>query len=108
MNKTEQESEKMPDEDVRAKLNRETGKIGWVELEKHFASGNVVTVSPELDLIEVAYQVSQDNKVAVEPWVTAQQLAPATDEHAVQWHQENTELWAVVVAPLVLVQSIKQ
>lgn len=108
MSEKEQESGQMPDEDVRAKLNRETGKIGWLELEKHFASGNVVTVSPELDLIEVAYQVSQDNKAAVEPWVTAQQLVPATDDQAVQWHQENTELWAVVVAPLVLVQPIKQ
>ena len=108
MNETEQESGQMPDEDVRAKLNRETGKIGWLELEKHFASGNVVTVSPELDLIEVAYQVAQDNKAVVEPWVSAQQLVPATDVQAVQWHEENTELWAVVVAPLVLVQPVKQ
>lgn len=108
MNETEQEAGQMLEEDVRAKLNRETGKIGWLELEKHFASGNVVYVSSELDLIEVAYQVSQDNKAVVEPWVNAQQLTPATDSQAVQWHEENTELWAVVVAPLVLVQPIKQ
>jgi len=102
------ESEQSPEEDVRMKLNRETGKISWQELEKHFASGNVVYVSPELDLIEVAYQVSQDNKAAVEPWVTAQQLSPATDAQAVQWYEQNAELWAVVVAPLILVQPIKQ
>jgi len=108
VNETEPESGQIPDEDVRAKLNRETGKIGWLELEKHFASGNLVYVSPELDLIEVAYQVSVDNKAVVEPWINAQQLAPATDAQAVQWHEENTELWAVVVAPLVLVQPVKQ
>jgi len=102
------ESEQTPEEDVRVKLNKETGKIGWLDLEKHFASGNVVYVSPELDLIEVAYQVSQDNKAVVEPWVSAQQLSPATDAQAVQWHDQNTELWAVVVAPLVLVQPVKQ
>jgi len=101
------ESEQSPEEDVRIKLNKETGKIGWLELEKHFASGNVVTVSPELDLIEVAYQVSQDNKAAVEGWVTAQQLGAATDEQAAEWHASYSELWAVVVAPLVLLQLVK-
>lgn len=108
MNETESESGQMPDEDIRAKLNRETGKIGWLELEKHFASGNVVFVSPELDLIEVAFQVSQDNKAAVEGWVTAQQLGAATDEQAAEWHANDVELWAVVVAPLVLVQPVKR
>lgn len=102
------ETEQNPDEDVRVKLNKETGKISWPELEKHFASGNLVYVSPELDLIEVAYQLSQDNKVMVEPWVIANQLAPATDEQALQWHDQNNEMWAVVVAPLVLVQPVKQ
>jgi len=97
-----------PDEDVRVKLNKETGKIGWQELEKHFASGNVVYVSQELDLIEVAYQVSQDNKAAVEAWVAAEQLAPASDKQAAEWHANNAEFWAVVVAPLVLVQLVKQ
>lgn len=107
MNDIKPEPQQGPEEDVRAKLNRETGKIGWVELEKHFAAGNVVYVSPELDLIEVAYQVSQDNKAAVEVWVAAEQVGAASDEQAAQWHVANTELWAVVVAPLVLVQPIK-
>lgn len=96
------------EEDVRAKLNRETGKISWLELEKHFASGNVVFVAPELDLVEVAYQVSVDNKAAVENWLKAQQLAPASDVQAAQWHEQQVELWAVVVAPLVLVQPVNQ
>ena len=95
------------EEDVRVKLNRETGKISWLELEKHFASGNVVYVAPGLDLIEVAYQVSRDNKAAVEGWLQAQQLAPASDVQAAQWHEQKAELWVVVVAPLVLVQTVK-
>ena len=89
MNDTEPESEQVAEEDVRAKLNRETSKIGWHELEKHFASGNLVYVSPELDLIEVAYQVSVDNKAAVEAWLQVEQLAPATDTQAAHWHEQN-------------------
>lgn len=102
------EQPEAPEEDVRAKLNRETARIGWHELEKHFAAGNVVYVSPELDLIDVAYEVSLDNKVAVEAWVESKKVAPASDEQAAQWHASNAELWAVVVAPLVLVQPLRQ
>ena len=100
--------EQIAEEDVRKKLNQETARIPWSELEKHFASGNVVYVSPELDLIEVAYQVSLDNKTAVETWVKAQQMAPASDEQAAQWYADQSELWVVVVAPLVLVQPLRQ
>lgn len=107
MNEKKPELGETPEEDVRAKLNRETGKVDWLELEKHFASGNVVYVSSELDLIEVAYQVSKDNKEAVEGWLKAQLLAPANDTQVVQWHADNTEFWTVVVAPLVLVQLVK-
>lgn len=101
-------SEQGEDEDVKKKLNHETARIGWHELEKHFAAGNVVFVSPELDLIDVAYEVSLDNKAAVEAWVASKKVAPATDEQAAQWHASNAELWAVVVAPLVLVQPLRQ
>ena len=102
------DSANQPEEDIRVKLNRETARIGWHELEKHFAAGNVVYVSPELDLIDVSYEVSLDNKERVEAWVESQKVAPATDEQAAQWHANQSELWAVVVAPLVLVQPLRQ
>lgn len=108
MSEEKPEAEAELDEDIRIKLNKETGKIGWHELEKHFASGNVVYVSPELDLIEVAYQVSQDNKAVVEEWVSKHQVGAASDEQALEWHADNRQLWAVVVAPLVLVQPVQQ
>ena len=31
-------------DELRAKINAETGKIGWKELERHFARGVVITV----------------------------------------------------------------
>jgi hypothetical protein len=67
-----------------------------------------VFVSAELDLVEVAYQVSKDNKAAVEGWLQTEQLALATDAQAEQWHTHKADLWAVVVAPLVLVQPLKE
>ena len=48
-----------PEKDVelRQKVNRETARLPWSELMRHFASGNVVWVADELDLVEVAVRV---------------------------------------------------
>ena len=44
---------------LRAKLNAETGKLAWKELERHFARGVVVKVAGDLDLVEVALAVAR-------------------------------------------------
>ena len=38
------------------KVNLETSKIAWQELQRFFASGAAVFVASELDLVEVAHQ----------------------------------------------------
>lgn len=89
----------------REKLNQETGRIAWKELQRFFAAGRVIVVAPELDLVEVAYQISMDNKADVAKWMEQSQLGRATDDQAREWIENNTELWSVVVKPWVLVQS---
>ena len=53
------------DTDLRIKINRETARLAWAELEKHFAQGNVVYVSEELDLVDVAVRISHDDKDSI-------------------------------------------
>jgi hypothetical protein len=88
----------------RAKMNLETARIAWRELQRFFASGAAIYVGPELDLVEVAYQVAEDNKAQVLAWMEAKQIAPVTDEQALAWHEADADMWAVVVSPYVLVQ----
>lgn len=92
------------DEIYRAKMNLETSRISWRELQRFFASGAAIYVSPELDLVEVAYQVSEDNKFQVAEWMEAGQVARVTDMQAQMWFDEDADMWAVVVSPYVLVQ----
>ncbi len=48
-------SDSSADRDIlKAKLNQETAKASWKELQPFFARGQTVYVAPELDLIEVA------------------------------------------------------
>jgi hypothetical protein len=91
----------------RDQLHLETARVGWQELERHFARGVVIRVASALDLVEVATCFANDDKQAVERWIDegrVQHLAMAT---AKDWGARDPELWAVVVAPWVLVQERK-
>lgn len=96
-----------PREILRAKINMETSRIHWKELQKFFASGAAIMVSPTLDLVEVALQMHDDNKTQFETWLTAGIVSKVADEQAATWLAIDAEVWAVVVSPWVLVQEIR-
>ena len=95
------------DELLRAKLNAETGKLVWKELERHFARGVVILVAAELDLVDVAFRISRDDKAAVEAWLSWGLIRRATAEDALDWHERQAVFWAVVAAPWVLIQALQ-
>lgn len=98
-----------PDKDTELhdKVNRETARIHWSELEKHFAAGAVVYVSEELDLVDVAVRMSHDDKESVQRWIAEGKLHKVKDEQAQLWAVADSTLWASVVHPFVLVQTEK-
>lgn len=87
------------------KVNLETSQIAWKELLRFFANGSVVFVCGDLDLVEVAYQFSLDNKNQVEQWMQSNRLHLVTDQQAKDWLEADAMLWAVVVKPWILVQT---
>jgi len=87
------------------KVNLETSQIAWKELQRFFANGSAVFVAPELDLVEVAYQFSIDNKNQVADWLQNSQVGLVSDQQALTWLESNAEVWAVVVKPWILVQK---
>ena len=94
-----------PIEVLKARLNMETAKIGWTEIQRYFAKGQVFIVAPELDLIDTAARMIQDEKGSVEKWLDQRLILQATTEDAKRWHESDPDLWAVVVAPWILVQE---
>ncbi|MEP1214258.1 MAG: DUF2288 domain-containing protein [Marinobacter sp.] len=97
-------SHQSPD-DIKAKLNLETSRINWHDLQVYYARGHVVKVSPELDLLDVAAELAADNTARFQQWMSAGQVGDVAPELAQQWYDSNAELWAVVIAPWVLVQD---
>lgn len=90
----------------KAKVNLETSKIPWHELQRFFAAGLAIAVADNLDLVEVAYQFSIDNKSMVEQWLKNRQIGPVSDQQAGDWLANDHSVWAVVVKPWILVQVI--
>ena len=88
------------------KVNLETSTIPWKELQRFFASGSAVFVDSTLDLVEVAYQFSIDNKDQVARWLQSNQVALVSDQQALAWLEVDADVWAVVVKPWILVQTI--
>lgn len=92
-------------EDIKSKLNLETSRINWHDLQVYYARGHVVKVSPDLDLLDVAAELAADNTARFESWMADGQVGDVAPDLARHWYDENTELWAVVIAPWVLVQD---
>ncbi|MBC7575705.1 MAG: DUF2288 family protein [Herminiimonas sp.] len=101
-------SSSMPPADaLRLKLNQETARMYWEELQRFFAAGLVVVVDNTLDLIEVAVAFTNDDRASVEAWMSQQKIAKATDADAAAWLAQAAQLWTVVVRPWILVQKEK-
>jgi len=98
----------LKDSELHDKINRETGRVQWSELERHFAQGVVVWVSEELDLIEVALRIAHDDKASIARWMDAGKLAKVSSVQAATWQAADSPLWASVVSPFVLVQPEKK
>jgi len=90
---------------VRTRLNSETAKIAWLELQRFFAAGQILFVAADLDLIDVAFAFQQDDTEQVKYWLQQALVAPVSDTQAGDWFKRDIILWTVVVKPWVLVQN---
>ena len=90
----------------RARLNAQTARIGWKELQRFFAAGKVVYIAPELDLVDVALAINHDRSDSLQRWMAARQVQRVSDAQAREWVEVNALMWCVVVKPWVLVQPV--
>jgi hypothetical protein len=94
-----------PRDQRRADFLAQTARIAFSELQRYFAGGKLILVDDQLDLVEVATQLAEDNKAQFEAWLAEERICGVSDEQALSWLAHNRELWAVVADPWVLVQE---
>ncbi|ORU93700.1 MAG: hypothetical protein A6F72_07405 [Cycloclasticus sp. symbiont of Poecilosclerida sp. N] len=85
-------------------LHAETAVIGWEDLERFFARGNLLRVSTDIGLVDAAFEIAADNKLVIEKWTSNGYLAGVSNEEASLWAKGESELWSVIVLPWILVQ----
>ena len=87
------------------KMNLETARIGWDALQRFFAKGVVVIVEPGTDLVKTAALCVDNDSGGIQEMIDRGAMRGAEIEDARRWNDDQAELWAVVVAPWVLVQE---
>ena len=90
-----------------ARLNGETAKIEWHQLQKYYATGSVVAVDKGFDLIKVAIALNQDDTEKVKQWLAEGKVSDVSNQQAQTWYDQNSLVWALVLPPFVLVQEVK-
>jgi len=98
----------LPEKLRRELLNKDTGQLTWPEIQRYFALGVLICVDTRLDLVTVADKFVIDEKITISDWYAQQLIQRTPDDLALRWANENMTLWAIVVAPWVLVQEPKQ
>lgn len=87
-----------------AKLNMETAQMPWRELQRYFASGHIIAIGSDMDLVNVAVMIAADDTDNISRLLQEHKIEKVTDEQAQAWFDEDIDLWTVVVKPWILVQ----
>ena len=94
------------DENLKQHLRGETAPMSWADLAPFFARGQLIVVSPLLDLLDVAVAMSRDRRESFERWMASGEVKLVDDALATIWTDQPPTLLAVVIAPWVLVQTL--
>ncbi len=86
-------------------MMQQTARIEWRSLQRFFAQGRALFVDATQDLVAVAMQVADDDLDAISRLQDAALLRLVSDDEARQWHEDDAQVWAVTVAPFILIQA---
>ena len=91
-------------EGLRASLAEGLGEAPWSMLEAHAKRDGLILVSPELDLLDVAVALAQDDGAAVSAWMNEGRLTKPDAAALTSYSEDAGRQWPfVIVAPFVLV-----
>jgi hypothetical protein len=94
-------------QDLRAELAEMLDEAEWEWLMPHAQRDAVIVVDPNLDLLDVGVAIASDNTLAVQHWISEQQIHKPSAEQLADWGNDRTRRFnALIVQPYVLVQNM--
>jgi hypothetical protein len=93
-------------DELRKKLGEELDTVDWLALRVQLRRDSVILVAPELDLVEVAWNVARDRAAEVAGWIAAGQLRKPDAAELAAWERElDKPFRMLIVAPYLLIQE---
>ena len=95
--------------DLRSKLRAEVMSSYWADLAPHAQRGGLLLLAPQLDLLDVATAMANDDSERVASWLAQGALWRATQRDRERYEEESasaTRFQFVVVQPWVVAQAL--
>jgi len=89
------------------KFKEEIGKVSWSWLRPHEKRKILFLVADELDLIEVAVAVAEDDKSLVKAWLDRGSLVQPNLKQVAKWEKNGGLFSGIVVKPFVFFKAVE-
>jgi hypothetical protein len=96
------------EEALRIKLGDRMGPVFFSDLKAHLERDAVIIVAQELELLDVAVAVANDDADKVKDWIESGKMRKPSLLERDEWPAHEGRTWeAVIVKPFVLVQDAR-
>ena len=92
--------------DIKTQLSEQLASIEWNLLIPHAQRDALVIVKEQLNLLDVAVAVAEDNSTAVQSWISQQLIYKPSPQDLSTWNSDpKKQFMTLIVQPFVLVQE---
>jgi len=88
-------------------FKRDLADVCWRELKIHLQRDAIITVSADLEIIDAAVAIADDNKEVVSDWINDNKLGKPTEDQLQSWEKTPEKLFRMlIVQPFILIQEV--
>lgn len=92
---------------LKEQLSKDVANISWQDLLPHAKRDAVIVVAENLNLLDVATAIAEDNTVVVQKWIANQSIFKPSAAQLTNWNQaRETEFATLIVQPFVIIKEI--
>jgi hypothetical protein len=93
--------------DFAEQFKQDLAVVPWKDLRIHLQRDAIIIVAEELDLIETAIAVAEDDKAKIEGWIADQLLVKPSAEQIGTWEKQLEKPFRLLIAqPFILIQMV--
>lgn len=93
--------------DFRDQFKNDLAEVDWKDMRIHLQRDVIILVADDLDLVDVAVGVAEDNKDQISLWISSGKLVKPTREQLDQWENQLDKPFRMLIAqPYILAQAV--